>query len=383
MTNNPLIILAIDGGGIRGIIPAYILNQIEQTVGMPCYKMFDIIGGTSTGGILSAGLTTPNPNSNTGTMPFTAAELLNIYETRGASIFVAQNCEVDYCATYVADDGKGKGVEPFLQEIAGKRTTLSYAQKTVTALAGARIKQMFTTGYIVNSTGNTVQDPVQGKDFGPYLFNWADAAVNPNDDYYVWEAARATSAAPVYFPIANVGGGAGNRSPALSKWVLDGGTMSNNPAVWGFSEAFRLGLASSINNIVIISLGTGVYPGENGIGIHTNYGHLTPDNGNWSETPWMLEKMYDLEGYETDATLLNIILSAVPLVADCQLNALIKAGLQYYRLEPFITQSLGAMDDVSPSNIRALQTAADKYISDGGAGNQMFNDIIKLLKAQV
>jgi predicted acylesterase/phospholipase RssA len=242
---------------------------------------------------------------------------------------------------------------------------------------------MFTTAYIVNSTGNTVQNPVQGKDFGPYLFNWADATANPDDDYYVWEAARATSAAPVYFPIAQVGGGSANRSSTPSKWVVDGGTMSNNPAVWGFSEAFRLHLASSIEDIIVISLGTGVYSGGNGIGIHTNYGDLTPDNGNWSKMPWMVENMYDLQGYETDATLLNIILGAVPLVADCQLNALIKAGLQYYRLEPQIPQSLSAMDKIKTSNISALETAAANYISQGGNGYQTFNNIINLLKDQI
>ena len=159
--------------------------------------------------------------------------------------------------------------------------------------------------------------------------------------------------------------------------------MSNNPAVWGFSEAFRLHLASSIDDVIVISLGTGVYPGGNGIGIHTNYGDLTPDNGNWSKMPWMLENMYDLQGYETDATLLNIILGAVPLVADCQLNALIKAGLQYYRLEPQIPQSLSAMDKIKTSNISALETAAANYISQGGNGYQTFNNIINLLKDQI
>jgi len=78
--------------------------------------------------------------------------------------------------------------------------------------------------------------------------------------------------------------------------------MSNNPAVWGFSEAFRLHLASSINDIIVIVLGTGVYPGGNSIGVHTNYGHITPDNGKWSKTPRMLENMYDLDGYKTEAT---------------------------------------------------------------------------------
>jgi hypothetical protein len=41
------------------------------------------------------------------------------------------------------------------------------------------------------------------------------------------------------------------------------------------------------------------------------------------------------------------------------------------------------MDNVTPSNIQALQTAANKYISKGGAGNQIFSNIIKLLKAHI
>jgi hypothetical protein len=52
-------ILSIDGGGIRGIIPALILAQIEKQTEKPIYKLFDVIAGTSTGAILALGLTRP------------------------------------------------------------------------------------------------------------------------------------------------------------------------------------------------------------------------------------------------------------------------------------------------------------------------------------
>ena len=53
-------ILSIDGGGIRGIIPATFLAEFEKRTGQPICALFDIIAGTSTGGILAATLTLPN-----------------------------------------------------------------------------------------------------------------------------------------------------------------------------------------------------------------------------------------------------------------------------------------------------------------------------------
>lgn len=54
-------ILSIDSGSIRGIIPAMILAEIEKETGKQIFKMFDLIAGTSTEGILALGLTRPNP----------------------------------------------------------------------------------------------------------------------------------------------------------------------------------------------------------------------------------------------------------------------------------------------------------------------------------
>ena len=53
-------LLSIDGGGVRGIIPAIILAEIEKRTGKRICELFDLIAGTSTGGILTLGLTKPN-----------------------------------------------------------------------------------------------------------------------------------------------------------------------------------------------------------------------------------------------------------------------------------------------------------------------------------
>ena len=55
-------VLAIDGGGIRGLIPALVLAEIERRTGRPTAELFDLIAGTSTGGILACGLTRPGPD---------------------------------------------------------------------------------------------------------------------------------------------------------------------------------------------------------------------------------------------------------------------------------------------------------------------------------
>src|SRR5215211_3541103 len=77
-------LLAIDGGGIRGIIPAMVLSEIEKRTGKPISGLFDLIAGTSTGGILALGLAKPGDD---GKPQYTAEKLINLYETEGGRIF--------------------------------------------------------------------------------------------------------------------------------------------------------------------------------------------------------------------------------------------------------------------------------------------------------
>lgn len=84
--NKTLNILSIDGGGIRGIIPAMVLCEIEKRTGKPISELFDFIAGTSTGGIIGLGLSVPDPNKP-GQPLYKASDVLKIYEENGNSIF--------------------------------------------------------------------------------------------------------------------------------------------------------------------------------------------------------------------------------------------------------------------------------------------------------
>lgn len=76
-------VLSIDGGGIRGLIPALVLQRIEEETGTPTADLFDLIAGTSTGGILALGLTLPDDGEGAEESPrYTAQNLADLYRER-------------------------------------------------------------------------------------------------------------------------------------------------------------------------------------------------------------------------------------------------------------------------------------------------------------
>ena len=75
-------ILSIDGGGIRGLIPAVVCQYIEEQAHRPIHELFDLIAGTSTGGIIAMGLVLP-PRAKP------ASELVALYQIDGPTIFSA------------------------------------------------------------------------------------------------------------------------------------------------------------------------------------------------------------------------------------------------------------------------------------------------------
>src|SRR5437867_798455 len=70
-------ILSIDGGGIKGVLPAAFLAAIEETIGRPIAEYFDLIAGTSTGGIIALGLG----------LGMSAGDIMHFYEELGPTVF--------------------------------------------------------------------------------------------------------------------------------------------------------------------------------------------------------------------------------------------------------------------------------------------------------
>jgi patatin-like phospholipase/acyl hydrolase len=77
-------ILSIDGGGIRGLIPALLLAETEKKTRKPISETFDLVAGTSTGGILALGLAKPNKK---GKPKYSAKVLAKLYAEHGKEIF--------------------------------------------------------------------------------------------------------------------------------------------------------------------------------------------------------------------------------------------------------------------------------------------------------
>ena len=349
-------ILAVDGGGIRGVIPAYILSQLERALSKPVYQCFDVIAGTSTGGLISLGLTTPVAQ---GQEPRSAEAILDLYMDDESQLFVYQSSgdydEAEYYGTNTSVT-PNTGIEPWIYSLFGD-LTLSQAQAQLKALGNKMPRQVLTTCYTLTGAA--------GVPYGPYLFNWL-AAQNSADDYCVWEAARATSAAPTYFPLANIGAGAPNGLQAAQRWACDGGVTSNNPALYALAQAFGLGLCQNLSDVLVVSLGTGLY----------NAGIAVPDNvGNWGA--W-----YDwTDGSDTNgndtAPLLNVLAMSNQMAPDQQLRTMLPPA-NYFRFEPLLTYGESSMDGTDAPTLKKIATA---YIAAGGEGFASFNAVISALQA--
>ena len=208
-------ILSIDGGGIRGIIPAMVLAAIREETGVPTAKNFDLIAGTSTGGILALGLSMRNGDGNP---QYSAEDLAGIYAGRGHEIFRRPR----WRTTQLVDEKYShEGLEAVLDDYFGE-----------TLFEEAFPNTMVTT-YDLEA-----RRPL-------FLKSWRDEHANVR----MKDAARATSAAPTFFEPAQVQ--VGNQTRTL----VDGGIFINTPSVSAYAEARRLFLDEE--DFFVLSIGTG------------------------------------------------------------------------------------------------------------------------------
>jgi hypothetical protein len=231
----PRRILSIDGGGILGTFPAAVLAELEQHLEYPIGSYFDLIAGTSTGGILAIGLA----------MGLKASTLLHLYETKGPAIF-GQNHSPAINFTL-------RKVRSVRQLYRRKYGSEALKAALINVLGERRIGDAKTR--LLVPAWSPVAQTV-------YLYKTAHE-VRLRTDYKApaVDAALATSAAPIYFrqhlSYRDVG-------------LVDGGIWANNPIALAVTEAIGV-LEWSAASLHILSLGCleEVYSVPKGGGIGT------------------------------------------------------------------------------------------------------------------
>ena len=232
--DRPRRMLALDGGGIRGLITLGILERIETLIqertGQKLCEYFDYIAGTSTGAIIAAGLA----------RGMSVAGLIDFYHSAGEQMF-EPSCLIQRIKSfYTADPLKKK-----LQEVFGMDTTLEPDNLKCLLLVVA--KNVTTDSpWPISSNPDAKYNAIDRKDC--------------NLKIPLWQLVRASTAAPVYFP------------PEILQWdkddpgktfvFVDGGvTPHNNPAFLLYrmatEPAYRLNWKIGEKNMLIISVGTG------------------------------------------------------------------------------------------------------------------------------
>ena len=191
--------LAIDGGGIRGLIPALVLAEIERRTGRRMATMVDVIAGTSTGAIIACALARPNPMA--------AARIAEVYTVDGPKIF-----DRSLVKTVTSADGFLDELYDDAPLVASLRTHLGDGR-----VADATAKLLI-TAYDLQARSELLL----------------------GGDVSLVDAAHASSAAPTYFEPVRLG----NRT------LIDGGVGAINPSLYAYAEAGG-------KPTLLLSLGTG------------------------------------------------------------------------------------------------------------------------------
>jgi predicted acylesterase/phospholipase RssA len=219
-------ILSLDGGGIRGLIPAVALGRIAAALGIPprtLPNLFHIIAGTSTGGIMAAGLCAPGP------LRHGPAELAELYTAHGTTIFPAGAWQ--------------------------QRNPLSDPKYAPAALEGL-LAQRLGEAQLSEAAPELLVTAWDLERARPKLFCSWRARHTSSEDFRLRDIARATSAAPTYFPPAIIESLDANYPAAQRRHALvDGGVFANDPAALALAEGRRA--FPKAERALVLSLGTG------------------------------------------------------------------------------------------------------------------------------
>jgi patatin-like phospholipase/acyl hydrolase len=245
MEQQPFRILALDGGGIRGAYTAAFLEGLEEQLGRPIAKCFDMVAGTSTGAIIAVALA----------MDLTAKEILAMYERYGARIFSRRSRHIWRKACDIP-------VNHVLRRFGLDADSLRRSKYDSIALAEA-VREILGDITLEKAKRRLLVPAVRTSLGRPIVFRTAHFEGQDRDRHLsAVDVILATTAAPTYFPPHWV-----TNNVAQGQYV-DGGLWANNPALVAYVEAIRIARDCnrdvdprfSERQIMVLSLGTGESP---------------------------------------------------------------------------------------------------------------------------
>lgn len=312
--NTPLRALAIDGGGVRGLIPARVLERVEALTEKPIWESFDLISGTSTGGLIALALSAPDPKDNSKAR-WTPREMAELYLDAGKTIFPQGFLHL-----------------PFKQVLFDKYSAGSLERELHARLDPSTVSEAKTDVVVTswNLTNNA-----------PAYFNSREAGTK-FDDVPMWQVARATSAAPSYFKPCVITEVKDEKHPK-DYYYVDGGVFANDPAKVAYLALRR---DSPDRPIVLLSIGCG------------DARPFKPDKDDlWGALPWA-------------ERLVHLFMTAPSELVEVELKELADTGhsLEYLRLTPKLGHDASPkLDCATDKNMRALERSAKGLLDENAA----------------
>ncbi|XP_011008811.1 PREDICTED: patatin-like protein 2 [Populus euphratica] len=365
-------ILSIDGGGVRGIVPSVVLTALEaklqkldvDNMDARIADYFDFVAGTSTGGLMTAMLTTPNAEKRPA---FAAKDILQFYLHKSQLIFhqtteqdddddlfddeAAINSVLDEARNQIQQYNNGMRnhviVDPLisaLRFLLKWRLLPNFIRKKLRSLVFPRydgvklheiIKEEVGQKPLSDALTNVIIPTFDIKLFKPVIFSSLKAKREKSTDAGIADVCIGTSAAPYYFPPCNF-------KTTVDFNLADGGLAANNPSLLAVCEVMKEQKMDG-RELLILSLGTGAADQSDR--------YVVGDPSKWGLLRWLWYS-------ENNGSPLIDILTTAP---DEMISTYISTIFQYcgwkdnyYRLQAKMKLSEAKMDDASQENLNNL-----------------------------
>ncbi|XVF57161.1 hypothetical protein PTKIN_Ptkin06aG0182000 [Pterospermum kingtungense] len=310
-------ILSIDGGGVRGLIPAKILESLEtylQEVDGEEARLadyFDFIAGTSTGGLIAAMLATPDASTQSD-RPLTAKQIIDFYHKEAPNIFPQEKPK----PPRQSDTSKRWFTKFFnwIEDVAKAVGELGLLPKYNANKLDEVVEEKVGEIRLSETLTNVIIPSFDIKLLQPTVFSTLKAKRDELENPKLLDVCLSTSAAPIFLPLHTFQIDAPGRTRHFN--TVDGGVAANNPTLLALSEVAKEmsanGKAQSLNDVdcskfLVLSLGTGSSKRNNDINVSTE---------DWGLVDWLL----GTNGID----IFNLLLTSMDEMVEIYLSSIFK-----------------------------------------------------------